>query len=127
NKAIAQEAPLWLGISMAVLLAATNIAQAVTGQHYLHHAVRSQQMIVNRLNRAIVESALRYGRVEQKTRFDVGQLINRMGPDSDAVSVLLRMLGELFYASTVILLVTVMLFQYIGVSAFVALGLLALS
>lgn len=95
----------------------------VTGfclQHYFLHALGAFQVITNILNKIIFSHSLKLS-MSARARNQVGDVVNYMSSDSDAIADFTFVFGELASNVLMILGVIGMLFYFLGVSAFAAL------
>lgn len=103
-------------IFLAILLGGCGIARGILTQHYFFRSLKLSQNIVSLLNRKIYLHSLRLSpQTRQNTQ--VGDIVNFMSSDSDAISEFLMMISELMQTILLVLGVTALLFYYIGWSA----------
>lgn len=110
-------------LAIAVALCLASISEALSFQHYIFHAISSTQMIMNGLNDRIYRHALALSRAS-RLKTPIGDVVNYMGTDTDSVAEGTWVAVELSYSILLITVVTLLLFHYLGVATFAAVGLL---
>lgn len=94
-------------------------------QHYFYHELRSYQVIVNILNRKIFQHSLKLT-IGARQKNMLGDIVNFMGTDSESVADFGFVFFDLVMNVITIIGVVVMLFFYLGNTAFYALAVLLL-
>ncbi|MFA6236026.1 MAG: ABC transporter transmembrane domain-containing protein [Bacteriovorax sp.] len=89
-------------------------------QHYFLHALAAFQIATNILNKKIFSHSLKLT-LQSKGRNPVGDVVNHMSSDSDAVADFTFVFGDLASNTFLILGVIVMLFYFMGITAIAAL------
>lgn len=108
-----------LSLALAALVSGTAI------QHYFFRILGVYQIFTNALNRKIYRQALKIKKSE-KDQLPVGDVVNHMSSDSDALADLGPIIGDCWYLFLVTTGFVVLLFYYLGHTAWVGLGALAL-
>lgn len=101
----------------------TGIFSGLCMQHYFFHNLRRNQTIVNLINTRLFRHALNMSK-EARERIPVGDIVNHMSTDTDAVAEIAAAFSDLIYCSAMIFGALGLLFHYIGSTAWVAVGLL---
>lgn len=94
-------------------------------QHYFYRELRSYQVIVNILNRRIFQHSLKLT-IGSRQKNMLGDIVNFMGTDSESVADFGFVFFDLVMNIITIIGVVVMLFIYLGNTAFYALAILLL-
>lgn len=110
--------PIALGIGLI------GIFMGIGYQHNFYNALIANLRIIARINRQIFEHALRLNQ-SSRQKIDIGDVVNHMSSDSESLGDLTIMLGDLGWATTLLIGSVSMLFYYLGWTAFVAVGILA--
>ena len=118
-------AQVWETIALAVALGLISFVAILCLQHYFVRMLGSYQVFTNAINRLIYRHSLV---LTQKARggTQVGDVVNHIGSDSDAVSDVGMIFGDLQISIVTIVGALGLLFWYLGLTAFVSLGLLLL-
>jgi ABC-type multidrug transport system fused ATPase/permease subunit len=111
---------LWLALALAV----ASVGEAMAFQHYIYWAVTGSQLITNGLNQRIYKQALSLTR-SSRLKTPVGDVVNYMGTDTDAISETIWVAVELSYCVAMIVGVIALLFHFIGVAGLGAVAVLA--
>jgi ABC-type multidrug transport system fused ATPase/permease subunit len=119
-------ADLRYALTLAFLLGAVSFLGSICVQHYFMRMLGSFQIFTNAINRLIFKHSLR---LTQKSRGEtqVGDVVNHMSSDSDATSDIGMIIGDLQASLLAILGACVLLFCYLGSTAFISVGLLLLT
>lgn len=115
----------WVLLSYALALGISGAASGLFLQHYFYQALQCFQYLVNIINEKLFHHSLK---ITQNTRskYQVGDVVNLMGSDSETVGDVCIILSELLSCLLLIIGCTSMLFYYIGWSAVTALAVFAL-
>lgn len=108
---------LWLGLAFT----ATLVGGSLLRQHYFDQILKLEQLVVSGLNARIYTQALRLSRRARQDK-PVGDIVNHMGTDTDAVAEMPTVTAEILYGLGVVAAVTVVTYRYIGVATFAALA-----
>jgi ABC-type multidrug transport system fused ATPase/permease subunit len=110
---------------MAILLCAVSLTRAIGLQHYFFHILRIEQQVINGVNFRIFDKTLR---LSYSARMDrpVGDVINILGSDSNAVSESPGIAVEVIYTLFIFAAVSAMLFHYLGPAALASLAVFVL-
>ncbi len=111
---------LWIGAGLALC----GVFSGVFLQHYFHSTLHTNQMITNDLNQLIFRQSLDLS-IQARTGKQVGDIVNYMSSDTEAISDFPIVLGDICWAVIMITVTAGMLFFYIGWSALAALLVLA--
>lgn len=111
--------------ALAIALGLVSFIAIVAMQHYFVRMLGSYQVFTNALNRLIFRHTLV---LTQKSRAatQMGDVVNHLGSDTDSVSDVGMMFGDLQISMVTIVGACGLLFWYLGVTAFVSVGLLLL-
>jgi ABC-type multidrug transport system fused ATPase/permease subunit len=112
------------GLGLTLVFALSMAARAVLLQHYFDGILKMEQLIISGVNHRIYAQALRLTRAARRDK-PVGDIVNHMGTDTDAVAEMPIVAAELYYAAGIIGGVTVAAYLYIGPAVFAALATLA--
>jgi ABC-type multidrug transport system fused ATPase/permease subunit len=112
-------------IGLAVSLGAVSFISSLAMQHYFLRSLYAVQIFTNAINRLIYRHSLV---LTQRARSEtqLGDVVNHMSSDSDAVSDLPLVAGELQLSIVTIIGACGLLFYYLGYTAFLSVGLLLL-
>lgn len=100
----------------ATALGLSGIVTGLCYQFYFYNTLRTYQKVTNLLNALLFKHTLKLSRgAQQKT--SVGDVVNHMSSDSEAVSDAPLIIADLVWAAGTIIVVCLMLFYYIGSSA----------
>lgn len=114
---------IWMALTYGVLLGVCGFLSGLFIQHYFFNTLQSYQVITNVLNKKIFSHSLKLSQ-SARQKNQIGDIVNHMSSDSDAISDFPVVLGDLGYSIFLIIGVVTMLFYYIGWSAFAALAVL---
>lgn len=109
----------------AFLLGLSGFMSGFFLQHYFYRELRSYQVIVNILNRRIFQHSLKLT-IGSRQKKMLGDIVNFMGTDSESVADFGFVFFDLVMNIITIIGVVVMLFIYLGNTAFYALAILLL-
>lgn len=107
-----------------VAIGGSGILAGLCIQHYFYGNLRRQQITINLLNTKIFRHALSLSKTARE-KIPVGDIVNHMSTDTDAVSEMPQAVGDIVYCLMMILGAVGLLFYYIGSSAWVAVILLS--
>lgn len=110
---------IYNALTIGVLIGLTSILGGLSVQHYYYHFLRGAQIYVNTISRKIFNHSLVLQK-QAKENLPVGDLVNHMSSDTDAVSEIGDVWLNGTYCVVMILGATTMLYYYIGASALVA-------
>lgn len=112
-------------VSLALALGLVSFIAIVAIQHYFVRMLASYQLFTNAINRLIFKHSLF---LTQKSRgaSQMGDVVNHLGSDSDALSDVGMIFGDLTISIVTIVGASGLLFWYLGTTAFLSLGLLLL-
>ncbi|WII73663.1 ABC transporter transmembrane domain-containing protein [Bdellovibrio sp. 22V] len=122
SQGVSKENLPW-ALGYGVLLGLCGFLSGLCMQHYFYNTLRAYQLATNLLNEKIFRHSLKLSQ-QARQKNQIGDVVNHMSSDSDAVSDFPLVLGDLFSASFLIVGVVGMLFYYIGWSALAALAVL---
>lgn len=116
---------LTLALALALLLGGVSFIGSLSLQHYFLRMLGSYQIFTNVISRMIFKHSLM---LTQKARSEsqLGDIVNYMGSDSDSVSDIGMITGELQTSLLTILGCCALLFYYLGTTAFGSVALLLL-
>lgn len=122
---ISDRRSLALGLALAITLGLVSFLASLSLQHYFLRMLASYQIFTNAVNKLIFSHALM---LTQKARAEtqVGDVVNHMSSDSDSISDVGMILGELQISAFTIAGVSALLFYYLGTTAFGSIALLLL-
>lgn len=89
-------------------------------QHYFYHALGAYQIVTNILNKILFSHSLKLS-MQARGKNQLGDIVNYMSSDSDAIADFTFVFGDLTYNILMIVGVISMLFVFLGVSAVAAL------
>ncbi len=112
-------------IPVAIGIGLIGIMTGIGYQHNFYGTLRANTKIIARLNRLIFEQALKLSQ-SARQKVNVGDVVNHMSSDSEAIADLPMLLGDLGWATLLTLGSISMLFYYLGWTALIAVGILAL-
>ncbi len=117
------ETAYWQVIPVAICIGLVGVMMGIGYQHNFYNILKVNVKIVARLNRVIFEKALK---LSQKARqnVNVGDVVNHMSSDTEALADVPMLVGDLGWASLLLIGSVSMLFYYLGWTAFVAVGIL---
>lgn len=110
---------LWVGVLMGIC----GFLSGFIFQHYFYFSLGGYQNLTNILNKRIFSHSLHLSK-QARQKSQVGDIVNHMSSDSDAIADFPFVLGDFLWAIVTIIGVSIMLFYYIGLSALAALALL---
>jgi len=119
------EAQLWELVGLALSFGVCGMGNGVAIQHYFYRTLTFNQIATNLVNKKIFEHSLRLSS-SAKNRYQVGDIVNYMSTDSDAIADFSITTIDLSNAVVLLLGCTTMLFYYLGWSAVVALVVMCL-
>lgn len=90
-------------------------------QQYFFHALGAYQIVTNILNKILFSHSLRLS-MQARGKNQLGDIVNYMSSDSDAIADFTFVFGDLVYNVLMIIGVIGMLFYFLGISAFAALA-----
>lgn len=119
------KAALIKALYLAVSLGLVSFLATICLQHYFLRNLGCYQIFTNAINRLIFKHSLM---LTQKSRNEtqLGDVVNHMSSDSDYVSDIGMIFGELVISLVTIFGVCALLFYYLGTTAFLSIGLLLL-
>ncbi len=122
---LSQKSDFYLALLLAVALGSVSFVGSLAIQHYFLRMLAAFQIFTNAVNRLVFQHSLA---LTQKSRAasQLGDVVNHMGSDSDAISDVGMMVGDLMISVLSILGAAVLLFYYLGLTAFLSLALLLL-
>jgi ABC-type multidrug transport system fused ATPase/permease subunit len=120
SAALSGEMDALAAVGIAVVLSLVKIGHGITIQHYFFSALMTQQQIIYGINLRIYLRSLQLTRLDRQTR-PVGDIINYLGTDTNAISMITWAMIDLCYSALLILAVFIALFWFLGVSALAAL------
>lgn len=106
-----------------ILMGCCGFLTGLIFQHNYYHALRAYQVVTNILNKRIFVHSLRLSQLARQ-KSQVGDIVNHMSSDTDAVADLPMVVGESFWSALTLVGAVSMLFYYIGISAVVPLVIL---
>jgi len=89
-------------------------------QHYFYHALGAYQIVTNILNKILFSHSLKLS-MQARGKNQLGDIVNYMSSDSDAIADFTFVFGDLAYNILMIVGVIGMLFYFLGLSAIAAL------
>lgn len=116
-------ATLSRGVLLTLAFSAVMIAHSVTLQHYFSAILANEQIVINAMNTRIFRHALALTRRWRQAK-PVGDIVNHLGTDTNAVAEVTIIAPELFYGAGIIVAVALAATRLIGPAALVALGVL---
>ncbi len=110
-------------IPIAIGIGSIGIVMGIGYQHNFYATLRANVKIIARLNRLIFEAALK---LSQKARqnANVGDVVNHMSSDSESIADVPMLLGDIGWATLLLVGSISMLFYYLGWTALIAVGIL---
>lgn len=114
-----QLVPIAIGIGMI------GIVMGVGYQHNFYANLRVNTLVIARLNRLIFEQALKLSQ-RSRQNVNVGDVVNHMSSDSESIADVSIMIGDLGWATLLLVGSISMLFYYLGWTAFIAVAILAI-
>jgi ABC-type multidrug transport system fused ATPase/permease subunit len=99
------------------------MSAGVSIQHYFFQSLRRNQVLTNMINTRLFRHALVLSK-SARERTQVGDIVNHMSSDTDAVSECPNSISDLMYCSILIFGGVGLLFHYLGATAWVAVILL---
>ncbi|AUN99138.1 multidrug ABC transporter ATP-binding protein [Bacteriovorax stolpii] len=118
-------ATYWEVLPIAVCIGLIGVMMGIGYQHNFYATLRANVLIVARLNRLIFEKALK---LSQKARqnVNVGDVVNHMSTDTEALADVPMLIGDLGWATLLLIGSVSMLFYYLGWTALIAVAILAI-
>ena len=113
-------ANLTMALSIGVMLGFFGFMSGFCLQHYFLNSLASFQILTNILNKKIFTHALKMT-MQSRGRNQIGDVVNHMSTDSDAVADFTFVFADLVSNLFLIFGIILMLFYYIGLSAIAAL------
>jgi ABC-type multidrug transport system fused ATPase/permease subunit len=111
-------------IATGVALALCGVLSGLCLQHYFYATLGANQLITNDVNQLLFRQSLELS-LQARTGAQVGDIVNHMSSDSDALADFPIILGDICWALIMIVGASALLFLYIGWSALAALIVLA--
>ncbi len=108
-----------------ILMGVTGFLSGFCFQHYYYFSIGGYQNMTNILNRKIYGHSLRLSKQARQQSL-LGDIVNHMSSDSESVSDVSFIVGDMMFSFFTIVGVTALLFNYIGNAAFAALAVLFL-
>lgn len=114
----------WSVVPVAIGIGMIGVVMGIGYQHNFYATLRANVKIIARLNRLIFEKALK---LSQKARqnVNVGDVVNHMSSDSEAIADVPMLLGDMGWATLLLVGSVSMLFYYLGWTALIAVAILA--
>ncbi len=112
-------------IPVALSIGLIGILTGVANQHNYYGTLRACTLIVARLNRLIFEQALKLSQSASQ-KVSVGDVVNHMSSDTEAISDVPMLIGDLGAATLLIVGSISLLFYYLGWTALIAVVILIL-
>lgn len=123
---VAQSASIPVGILVvATALGLVGMTGAVVMQHFFAQALQAFAIIINGINRRVIDHALRL-RHSSRASMQTGDLVNHLSSDTDAIAESAFFLPEFTWGILITTSVMAMLTWYLGIAAFASLATLAL-
>ncbi|MBC7742922.1 MAG: ATP-binding cassette domain-containing protein [Bdellovibrionaceae bacterium] len=110
---------------IAISFGICGVGSGIAIQHYFFHTLQFNQIAVNLVNKKIFSHALKLSN-NAKNKFQVGDIVNYMSSDTDAIANVSISVIDLLNAALLLTGCTITLFIYLGWSAAVALLVMAL-
>lgn len=111
---------LMQSLGTGVLLGLCGFLTGFCLQHYFYHALGAYQIVTNILNKILFSHSLKLS-MQARGKNQLGDIVNYMSSDSDAIADFTFVFGDLTYNVLMIVGVIAMLFHFLGVSAVAAL------
>lgn len=112
-------------IPIAIGMGCIGVVIGIGYQHNFYATLRANTRIIARLNRLIFEAALKLSQKARQTA-NVGDVVNHMSSDSEAIADVPMLLGDVGWATLLLVGSISMLFYYLGWTALIAVGILLL-
>lgn len=112
-------------IPFAIGIGLIGVVTGIGYQHNFYATLRANFLITARLNRLIFEQALKLSQ-HARQAVSVGDVVNHMSSDSESIAEVPMMLGDLGWATLLLIGSISMLFYYLGWTALVAVVILGL-
>lgn len=114
---------LMYAIPISLAIGLVGILIGIGYQHNFYAILKANLKINARVNRLLFEKALK---LSQKSRqsVNVGDVVNHMSSDSEAIADLPMLIGDTGWATLLLIGSIVMIFQYLGWTGLVAIGVL---
>jgi ABC-type multidrug transport system fused ATPase/permease subunit len=113
-------------LALAACLCVATVGEAMLFQHYVYRALSSNQIITSGLNLRVFRQAIRLSR-RARLKTPVGEVVNYMGTDTDAVAEFIWIFVESIYCLTMIAVVSGLLFSMFGPAALAAVAIMAIA
>lgn len=110
-------------IPVAIGIGCIGIVMGIGYQHNFWATLRANIKITARLNRLIFEAALKLSQ-NSRQKANVGDVVNHMSSDSESIADLPMLLGDLGWATLLLVGSISMLFYYLGWTALIAVAIL---
>lgn len=110
---------------LAAALGVAGIADGVLTQHGFYYKLMTHGRIINGLNRRVFEHSLGLSRKERLST-PTGDIVNHLGSDTEQMAEGSFFVPDLMYCTILTISVLIMLWVYLGVAAFIALGAMVL-
>jgi ABC-type multidrug transport system fused ATPase/permease subunit len=125
SNSLSEPGRLNFALSLAVSLGLVSFVSVLLMQHYFLRLIGCYQLFTNAINRLVYKHSLF---LTQKARglTQVGDVVNHIGSDSDIVADVGMIFSDLTLSVLTIVGSTGLLFWYLGLTAFLSLGLLLL-
>jgi ABC-type multidrug transport system fused ATPase/permease subunit len=111
---------LMQALTTGVLLGLCGFLTGFCLQQYFYHALGAYQIVTNILNKILFSHSLKLS-MQARGKNQLGDIVNYMSSDSDAIADFTFVFGDLTYNVLMIVGVIAMLFHFLGVSAVAAL------
>jgi len=112
-------------LPVAIGLGCIGIFMGIGYQHNFYGTLRAHVRITNRINRLLFEKSLKLSQ-EARQVVSVGDVVNHMSSDTDAIADLPLLLGDLGWSSLLLTGSLAMFFYYLGLTGFIAVCILAI-
>jgi ABC-type multidrug transport system fused ATPase/permease subunit len=121
REALSSDVSWAVALGTALAMAALPVFFQVTLQQYFYAVLNLYQCLGNVLNKHIYSHALKISQAE-RAKTPVGDIVNHMSNDADAISDIAMVLADLYSTTLVVLGGSALLFYFAGWSAFVGVG-----
>lgn len=111
--------------ALAVAVGLVGVIGGLALQHYFRRHLHLHQILINVINRKLFLHALSLHK-EAREKIPVGDIVNHMSSDTDYFSEIWNGIADLLYCAVMILGSLALLFHFVGSTAWVAVGLLAI-
>jgi ABC-type multidrug transport system fused ATPase/permease subunit len=106
-------------LPVAIGIGLISIVMGIGYQHNFYAVLRANVRITARLNRLIFEKSLRLSQ-ETRQKINVGDVVNHMSSDTEVISDVPMLLGDLGWATLLLIGSISMLFYFLGITGLVA-------